>query len=185
MGAVPRERFVPDDQRSRAYADNPLPIGDGQTISQPYIVALMTQLLAVDEGCDVLEVGTGSGYQTAILAYLAGRVWTIERFADLSARARTVLAALGIANVEFCVGDGSRGWPDPRRFDRIMITAAVPDFPVPLLAQLADRGRVVAPVGPGRVQELTVGEKVAGRLVERRACRCRFVKLLGEHGYQE
>jgi len=185
MEEVPRERFVPSEQYPYAYADGPLPIGEGQTISQPYIVALMTQLLEAGPNCEVLEIGTGSGYQTAVLAVLAKRVYTIERSADLSAGAQEVLGSLGIANVEFHIGDGSRGWPQERAFDRIMITAAVPDFPRPILTQLLDWGRIVAPIGSARMQQLTVAEKVRGKLVERHVCGCRFVKLLGEHGFQE
>jgi len=185
MAEVPRERFVPPEHRYRAYTDGPLPIGEGQTISQPYIVALMTQLLRVHPDCEVLEVGTGSGYQTAILARLAERVCTIERFPGLSAAAQQTLAELGIGNVEFRVGDGSCGWPEGRTFDRIMITAAVPDFPAPLVTQLADPGIIVAPVGHGSLQELTVAEKRDGRLIESYAGSCRFVKLIGRHGFPE
>jgi len=185
MEAVPREEFVPPEYRAQAWVDGPLPIGEGQTISQPYIVALMTQLLEVTPGCEVLEIGTGSGYQTAILAYLVKRVYTIERFADLSSAARRVLGALGVSNVEFRLGDGSNGWPGRRTFDRIMITAAVPDLPEPIVAQLAERGRLVAPVGSPRVQQLTVAEKVRGKLIERQVCSCRFVKLIGARGFWE
>jgi protein-L-isoaspartate(D-aspartate) O-methyltransferase len=183
MAEVPRERFVPPEQRWRAYADNPLPIGEGQTISQPYIVALMTQLLRVNRDGEVLEVGTGSGYQTALLARLARRVYTIERFPELSATAREVLAELGVDNVEFRVGDGSCGWPEDRTFDRIIITAAVPDFPPPLLGQLVETGVMVAPLGPGSSQQLTVAEKFQGKLIERYASSCRFVKLIGQYGF--
>jgi protein-L-isoaspartate(D-aspartate) O-methyltransferase len=185
MAEVPREQFVPEDHRGRAYADSPLPIGAGQTISQPYIVALMTQVLRVDRDREVLEVGTGSGYQTAVLARLAKRVYTIERFAELSTAARDILGRLGISNVEFRVGDGSRGWPDDRTFDRIIITAAVPDFPKPLTAQLAEAGVVVAPLGQDAVQQLLVAEKSHGKLVERHVCNCRFVRLIGQHGFPE
>ena len=183
MAEVPRERFVPPEHRYRAYTDGPLPIGEGQTISQPYIVALMTQLLRVDRDCEVLEVGTGSGYQTASLARLAKRVYTIERFPELSATARQILGELGIDNVEFRIGDGSCGWPEDRTFDRIMITAAVPDFPAPLATQLTDRGIVVAPIGQRSIQELTVAEKRNGKLIESYAGSCRFVRLIGRHGF--
>ena len=185
MAEVPRERFVPPEQRYRAYADGPLPIGEGQTISQPYIVALMTQLLRVNRDCEVLEVGTGSGYQTAILARLVRRVYTIERFAGLSAAARETLQGLGLANIEFRVGDGSCGWPEDRVFERIIITAAVPDFPGPLTAQLAETGVMVAPLGRGSSQQLTVAEKFHGKLIERYASSCRFVKLVGQYGFPE
>jgi len=183
MAEVPRERFVPSEHRHRAYADGPLPIGEGQTISQPYIVALMTQLLWANRDCEVLEVGTGSGYQTAVLARLAKRVSTIERFPELSAAARDILGELGIDNVEFRVGDGSCGWPEDRTFDRIIITAAVPDFPWPLAAQLAEGGVMIAPVGQSSVQQLTIAEKHHGKLIEKYANGCRFVRLIGEHGF--
>jgi len=182
---IPREEFVPADQKERAYSDRPLPIGSGQTISQPYIVALMTQLLRLTPEVEVLEVGTGSGYQTAILARLARRVYTTERFPDLSIAAREVLGKLGIDNVEYDLGDGSLGWPARRTFDRIIITAAVPDFPPPLVTQLAEAGLMVAPVGAGDVQQLTVAEKYHGKLIERQISNCRFVKLIGEHGFRE
>jgi len=183
MGEIPREGFVPPADRWRAYADGPLPIGQGQTISQPYIVALMTQVLRVNRECDVLEIGTGSGYQTALLARLARRVFTIERSAELSETAQGSLSELGIENVEFRVGDGSCGWPEERLFERIMITAAVPDFPPPVVAQLAEGGVIVAPVGQSSAQELTVAEKYRGKLIETPVCGCRFVKLLGAHGF--
>lgn len=185
MMEVPREAFVPDGYHSQAYVDGPLPIGSGQTISQPYIVALMTQLLRLDRDGTVLEIGTGSGYQTAILAHLAGKVYTIEKFEELSSAARGVLEKLSIDNVEFRVGDGSAGWPEPRRFDRILLTAAAPDWPAPLLAQLVERGVIVAPVGCGSTQALVVAEKVRGRLIERHVCGCRFVRLIGEHGFSQ
>jgi protein-L-isoaspartate(D-aspartate) O-methyltransferase len=185
MGEVPREEFVPPEQRWRAYADGPLAIGAGQTISQPYIVALMTQVLRIGPESEVLEIGTGSGYQTAVLARLARRVYTIERFSELSAAARDVLARLGLDNVEFRVGDGSCGWPEQRTFARILITAALPDFAPSLVAQLAEGGVMVAPVGHEAVQELVVAEKYRGKLVERSVCSCRFVRLIGQCGFAE
>ncbi len=185
MAEIPREEFVSSEQRERAYFDHPLPIGAGQTISQPYIVASMTQLLRLTSDCEVLEVGTGSGYQTAILARLAKRVYTTERFPDLSVAARAVLRKLGVDNVEYDLGDGSLGWPARRTFDRIIITAAVPDFPPPLVTQLAEAGVMVAPVGQGDFQQLTVAEKYHGKLIERQVSSCRFVKLIGEHGFRE
>jgi len=183
MAEIPREVFVPPEDRWRAYANGPLSIGEGQTISQPYIVALMTQELRVYRDCEVLEIGTGSGYQTAVLAPLARRVFTIERSPDLSMTARKVLQELEIDNVEFRVGDGSRGWPEERTFDRIMITAAVPDFPAPLIAQLIETGVIIAPIGQSSVQELVVAEKHRGRLIPRDVCGCRFVRLIGEYGF--
>lgn len=185
MAEVPREEFVPAEDRWRAYANGPLPIGEGQTISQPYIVALMTQVLRVNRDSEVLEIGTGSGYQTAVLARLVQRVSTIERSNDLSATAQQVLKRLGIDNVEFRIGDGSCGWPEERTFGRIMITAAVPEFPAPILAQLAETGIVVAPIGSSSVQELAVGEKYHGKMIERYVCGCRFVRLIGEYGFRD
>ena len=185
MKAVRREEFVPAAYQSQAYADCPLPVGMGQTISQPYIVALMTQELRLNPYCEVLEVGTGSGYQTAILCKLAKKVYTIERFAQLSESAQTVLSRLGIGNLEFYIGDGSCGWPEKRIFDRIIITAAVPKMPQPLLEQLAEGGVIVGPVGPSGVQELLVCEKKKGKILSRVACDCRFVKLLGKYGFEE
>jgi protein-L-isoaspartate(D-aspartate) O-methyltransferase len=190
MAEIPREEFIPQSWQSQAYADGPLPIGMGQTISQPYIVALMTQELRVNKDCEVLEIGTGSGYQTAVLSKLVKKVYTVERFAQLSESAQAVLGRLGVSNVEFYVGDGSCGWPKSRLppskcFDRIMITAAVPKIPEPLAKQLADGGLIVAPVGYGGVQELVACEKKANKIIERLICDVRFVKLLGEYGFEE
>jgi len=185
MGKIRREEFVPAAYKSQSYADGPLPIGVGQTISQPYIVALMTQELQVNRDCEVLEIGTGSGYQTAILSKLVKKVYTIERFGQLSESAQAVLGRLGICNVEFYIGDGSCGWPVERTFDRIMITAAVPKMPEPVVEQLAESGLIVGPVGGGGVQELVVCEKKMGKIIERVICDCRFVKLLGEYGFHE
>jgi len=185
MAEIRREAFLTDEDYARAYADRPLPIGAGQTISQPYIVALMTQLLRLDVNCDVLEIGTGSGYQTAILARLARRVYTIEAIAGLAARARGVLQELDINNVEFRLGDGSCGWPERRTFGRIVLTAAAPDWPKPLLDQLQEGGLIVAPLGLGATQALMVAEKRRGKLIERHICACRFVKLVGKHGFPE
>jgi protein-L-isoaspartate(D-aspartate) O-methyltransferase len=185
MAQIPREAFVPPQERGRADANGPLPIGEGQTISQPYIVALMTQVLRVNPACEVLEIGTGSGYQTAILARLARRVFTVDRSPALSAAARLVLEGLGIDNVEYRVGDGSCGWPEERTFDRIMITAAVPDFPPPVVAQLAETGIIIAPVGLGQTQALTAAENYHGKMIEHYVCSCRFVKLIGAHGFRD
>lgn len=183
MREVPREAFVPAEYHEQAYADGPLPIGEGQTISQPYIVALMTQLLKLTPECEVLEIGTGSGYQTAILARLARKVYSIEKFEELSSRAQELLGGLGIDNVEFRIGDGSAGWPEPHTFDRIILTAATPDLPAPVVAQLVEGGSIVAPVGTGTSQMLVVAEKFRGKLVEQHVCGCRFVRLVGEHGF--
>lgn len=185
MKEIRREEFVPAAYQSQAYDDNPLPIGVGQTISQPYIVALMTQELRLNPYCEVLEVGTGSGYQTAILSRLAKKVYTIEKFAQLSESAQAVLSRFDISNVEFYVGDGSYGWPEKRIFDRIIITAAVPKMPQPLVEQLAEGGVIVGPVGFSGVQELLVCEKKNGKITEKAVCGCRFVKLLGKYGFEE
>jgi len=190
MAEVPREEFVPVNYQSQAYSDGPLPIGMDQTISQPYIVALMTQELQVNQDCEVLELGTGSGYQTAVLSKLAKKVYTIERFSELSESAQAILDRLGITNVEFYVGDGSCGWPESRLppsrcFDRIMVTAAVPGIPEPLIKQLTDDGLIMAPVGYGGVQELVVCKRKGNKLVERHICGVRFVKLLGKYGFEE
>lgn len=185
IGEIPREQFVPEEHRWHAYADEPLPIGGGQTISQPYIVALMTELLRLNDQCDVLEIGTGSGYQAAVLARLSRKVYTIEKLPELAPAAQEVLRKLAIDNVEFRVGDGSCGWPEPRSFDRIILTAAVPDIPKPLADQLVEGGRLVAPVGGITVQELILAEKLGGRLVETDICSCRFVRLLGKCGFKD
>jgi len=189
MTEVPREEFVPDSHRAQAYSDGPLPIGMDQTISQPYIVALMTQELRVNKDCDILEIGTGSGYQTAVLSKLAKKVYTVERFAELSQSAQAILARLGIGNVEFHVGDGSAGWPTSQLppsgyFDRIMITAAVPQIPQPVAGQLAQGGLIVAPVGYSGVQELIVCEWRDNKFFERAICDVRFVKLRGKYGFE-
>jgi protein-L-isoaspartate(D-aspartate) O-methyltransferase len=190
MVEVPREEFIPQSHRSQAYSDGPLPIGMDQTISQPYIVALMTQELRVDPECVVLEIGTGSGYQTVVLSRLVKKVYTIERFSELADSAKAVLGKLGISNVEFYVGDGSRGWPanrlpPSRCFDRIIITAGVPKIPDPLVEQLADGGLIVAPVGGRAVQELVACEKKADELKTRAVCDVRFVRLIGKHGFEQ
>ncbi|UCF44098.1 MAG: protein-L-isoaspartate(D-aspartate) O-methyltransferase, partial [Planctomycetota bacterium] len=185
MGEIQRQDFVPAAYEAQAYDDGPLPIGLGQTISQPYIVALMTQELHLNHDCEVLEIGTGSGYQTAVLSRLAKKVYTIERLAQLSESAQTVLKGLGIMNVEFHVGDGSCGWPQPRTFDRVMITAGVPNLPQPVTEQLAEGGIIVAPLGYGGVQQLMAFEKKGQKLIEKMLCGCRFVKLIGEHAFDE
>jgi protein-L-isoaspartate(D-aspartate) O-methyltransferase len=145
----------------------------------------MTQELRLNNYCDVLEIGTGCGYQTAILAKLAKRVYTVERFAELSAKAQAVLGRMGINNVEFCVGDGSAGWHEKRTFDRIIVTAAVPKVPQELIDQLGAGGIIVVPVGSGGVQELIVGTKKEGKLIERVLCDVRFVKLVGKYAFEE
>src|SRR5262249_43827170 len=153
---VPRELFVDEALRQRAYGDHPLPIGEEQTISQPYIVALMTSLLGIDERLEVLEVGTGSGYQTAVLAGIARRVCSIERLPRLAERARSLLERLGYTNVRIRVGNGALGWPDEAPFDRILVTAGGPSVPAPLFDQLGESGRMVVPLGDEANQILTL-----------------------------
>jgi protein-L-isoaspartate(D-aspartate) O-methyltransferase len=178
---VPRERFVPADLREVADADRPLPIGYGQTISQPFIVAFMTEWLRLDGDERVLEVGTGSGYQAAVLAALAGEVFSLEVVPELSAGAAAALADLGITNVHLRVGDGRRGWPEEAPFDRVVLTAAPLAIPEPLVRQLAPGGRLLAPVGPAEDQVLRlVTRDHAGALAARDILPVRFVPLTGE-----
>ena len=185
MGEIRREEFVLEAYQPQAYADGPLPIGMAQTISQPYIVALMTQELRLNPNCEVLEIGTGSGYQTAVLSKLAKKVYTMERFGQLAESAQAVLGRLGVDNVEFYIGDGSCGWPEQRCFDRIIITAAVPKMPKPLCEQLVEGGLMVGPVGLSGVQELVVCEKKEGKITERVICDVRFVKLVGKFSFEQ
>ena len=184
FGKVRREEFVLPSYRSTAYEDRPADIGCGQTISQPYMVALMTQELALTGVEDVLEIGTGCGYQTAILAELARRVFTIERVTELAERAEETLARLGYTNVTFHVGDGTGGWPEDRRFDRIIVTAGAPKVPKPLTDQLAEDGLLCIPVGNRYGQTLTIVCNRRGKLSKRTVCGCVFVKLIGEHGWK-
>ena len=183
LGAVPREAFVPEDRRDEAYADRPLPIGDDQTISQPYIVAAMTQALGLRGDERVLEVGTGSGYQAAILRHLVDRVVSIERFADLAAGARARLDALGLDDVAIHVGDGTLGWPSDAPYDAIVVTAAGPRVPPALVDQLAPGGRLVAPVGPPRRQRLLRLVRTADGVAEEDLGSVAFVPLVGEQGW--
>ena len=185
MRSVPREEFVPAKYQHKAYDDSPVPIGMGQTISQPYIVALMTEKLGLSNEDEVLEIGTGCGYQTAILAKIARRVFTIEKHNQLSEAAQSALGRLGIDNVEFYIGDGSCGWPRHRQFSRIIVTAAVPQIPEPLAEQLEEGGVIVAPVGAGDFQELIVGRKHACSIQQMSVCGVRFVNLRGEYGFPE
>ena len=176
MGRVPRERFVPADQASRAYADSPLTIGHGQTISQPYIVAYMTEVLGVASQHTVLEIGTGSGYQAAVLGELARDVYTIEIVPELAQRAKETLESLGYRNVHVRSGDGYAGWPEDAPFDRIMVTAAPESVPQPLVDQLATGGRLVLPVGSqNETQWITVIDKTDKGIVDRRTIPVQFV----------
>ncbi len=185
MAAIPRHCFVPSTLADAAYDDAPLPVGHGQTISQPYMVALMTEALLPRRHDAVLEIGTGSGYQTAILAHLVRHVVTIERIAALADGARRRLDALGFRNVEIHVGDGSLGWPASGPFDGIVVTAATPGIPEPLVEQLAPHGRIAVPVGDLAIQELVVGIMAPDGLVTRQAGACRFVPLIGRHAFRE
>ena len=184
MRDVPRHEFVPDSQRDRAYDDRPLAIGDGQTISQPYMVAVMSEALHVGPDDRVLEVGTGSGYQTALLAMLAGRVISIERLPTLAARARDVLQRLGITNAIVLVGDGSQGVPAHQPYDGILVAAGAPSAPEPLISQLADGGRLVAPIGSATHQQLITILRQGSRLIETSGEGCVFVPLVGAHGWK-
>jgi protein-L-isoaspartate(D-aspartate) O-methyltransferase len=183
MRRVQRHRFVEEAFRERAYGDHPLPIGQEQTISQPYIVALMTSLLALTGREKVLEVGTGSGYQTAVLAELARRVCSIERIPALAARARGALEALGYANVWVRVGNGTLGWPDEAPFDCILVAAGGPTVPPPLFEQLVDGGRMVLPLGDQTGQTLTLVQSVGGHMRTRPCGDCHFVPLLGKYAW--
>jgi protein-L-isoaspartate(D-aspartate) O-methyltransferase len=179
--SVPRHLFVPRDDRHLAYADGPLPIGYGQTISQPYIAALMTDLLQLKGGERVLEVGTGSGYQAAILAHMAGEVHTIEFVPELAARAKELLA--GYSNVICHIGDGSLGWPEAAPYDGILVTAAAPRAPKSLLGQLKDAGRMIVPVGERGYQDLEVWTRRGDDFDCRREVGVAFVLLRGEEGW--
>ena len=186
MAAVQRERFVPPDMRSHAYSDDALPIASGQSISQPYMVARMTELLGPQPGMRILEVGTGSGYQAAVLAQIGCRVISVERHPALADAARTRIEAAGMADrVRIVVGDGSVGRPDDAPFHGIVVTAAAPAVPEPLPGQLADGGRLVVPVGPRGLQELILVVR-NGDAFERHDCGgCVFVPLVGQAGFAE
>ena len=183
MRRVRREQFVPPDHAGAAYEDRPLPIGEGQTISQPYMVAVMTEALRVEPDNHVLEIGTGSGYQTAILALLASDVISIERHESLAAAARRVLTAVGNTNVQIVVADGSEGWPDGAPYDRILVTAGAPAVPETLVNQLAPGGRLVIPVGPPGLQHVTIVDRTAEGFHTTTGDACVFVPLVGRQGW--
>jgi len=185
MMEVPRHLFVPEELREVAYQDCPLPIGCGQTISQPYIVALMTEALELGGDEKVLEIGTGSGYQAAILSLLAKDVYTIERIAALAEGAERVLKELGYTNVMVKVGDGTLGWEEYAPFDAIIITAAAPNVPQPLIEQLGDGGRLVAPIGPIWSQLLVKVRRKGKDLIVEHLTAVAFVPLIGEYGWEK
>ena len=184
MGKVPREQFIAGENFRDAYGDHPLPIGAGQTVSQPYIVAAMVEALELRRADRVLEVGTGTGYEAAILAELACEVWTIERHQDLAGKAREILARLGYTNVHIVYGDGSLGLPEQAPFDKILVAAAAPRIPQSLVAQLADGGRLVVPVGTRTEQQVHVLRKEDNEIVVTTHDLCRFVPLVGEQGWE-
>lgn len=179
---VDRHRYVPKHLQHMAYEDRPLPIGEGQTISQPYIVAFMTEALDLSDSDRVLEIGTGSGYQAAILAKIVARVYTIEIVESLGRRAKEVLDAEGYANIDVKIGDGFQGWPEHAPFDAIMVTCAPTDVPEPLKQQLAEGGTMIIPVGSAWDQKLVLLEKQDGELVEKKSLPVRFVPMVDEHG---
>ena len=184
MRKVPRHLFMDESSWYKAYDDMALPVGEGQTISQPYMVAVMTELLSLGGDEKVLEIGTGSGYQAAVLAELSRELYTIERIQSLSDRAREVIAELGYSNIHMKVGDGTLGWPEAAPFDRILITAAAPSVPEPLVNQLSEGGILVAPVGDRFSQQLVRLLKQKGNLLKEYQTPCVFVPLVGEHGWK-
>lgn len=185
MRAIERDRFIPPEHADHAYDDGPLPIGSSQTISQPYMVALMSEVAALSGNERVLEIGTGSGYQAAILARLAAEVYSIEAIQPLYDRARVILNALGAANVHPRCGDGSVGWPDEAPFDAIIVTAAMPGVARPLLDQLAIGGRLVAPIGEDELQSLVRISRSDGSWREEYFGECRFVPMKGKFGFKD
>lgn len=182
---VPRHLFVPEAVQHRAYEDAPVPIGFGQTASQPSLQALYLQILKIQNHQKVLEIGTGSGYQTALLGHLAGHVYSVERIRELSARARTVLDDLRFSNIALLVGDGTIGWSRYAPYDAILVAAASPDVPQALLDQLAEGGRMLIPIGDRNEQTLTLFEKTADGVRREDVTACTFVPLLGRFGWAE
>jgi len=180
---VPRHMFVREALQQQAYGDSPLPTARGQTISQPYMVALMTQYLGLAGSGKVLEIGTGSGYQAAILAELAGQVYTVESDKELADQARKALEESGYANIRVKVGDGTLGWAELGPYNGIMVTAGAPRVPPPLKKQLADDGRLVIPIGDRYSQVLTIVQRKGRQFTEASGCRCVFVPLIGEYGW--
>ncbi len=185
MRTVARHRFLPAELHEHAYDDGPLPIGDSQTISQPYMVALMSEVAELEGHEKVLEIGTGSGYQTAVLAHLAREIHSVESIGHLYDRARVILTSIGVRNVTLHYGDGSEGWSENAPYDVIMVTAAMPGIPMPLLHQLSPSGRLVAPIGEDDLQTLVRISRRTGQWQEEYFGECRFVKMLGKHGFKE
>ncbi len=185
MGKVPREEFISGEDLLNAYGDHPLPIGAGQTVSQPYIVAAMIEALELRPTDRVLEVGTGTGYEAAVLAELAAEIWTIERHEELAVKAREILARLGYTNVHVIHGDGSLGFPEQAPFDKILVAAAAPHLPESLIAQLADGGRLVVPVGTRAEQQVHIARRVGNEIVVTTHDLCRFVPLVGAEGWRD
>jgi protein-L-isoaspartate(D-aspartate) O-methyltransferase len=183
MRSVERDRFIPVEYAEHAYDDGPLPIGSSQTISQPYIVALMSEVAALEGSERVLEVGTGSGYQAAILSHLAAEIYSIESIPSLYEHARMVLDTMGIRNVHLRCGDGSLGWPEAAPFDAILVTAAMPGVARPLIEQLAADGKLVAPIGEEDLQTLVRLRRVNNSWHEEYFGECRFVRMTGKHGF--
>ncbi|MEO0240529.1 MAG: protein-L-isoaspartate(D-aspartate) O-methyltransferase [candidate division WOR-3 bacterium] len=185
MLKIPRHIFVPKEKEDEAYEDYPLPIGFNQTISQPYMVAVMTEYLEPKEDDAVLEIGTGSGYQTAILSYLVKKVYTIERECELLERAKKTLEILGFDNIKYKCGDGSKGWREYAPYDKIIVTAAAPSIPPPLIEELKNNGIIVIPVGSRWIQELIVAKKDdKGKIKIEKKFECAFVPLVGEYGFK-
>jgi len=185
MSEVPRHLFVDDAMQGRAYGDHPLPIGAGQTISQPYIVATMTQALGLTGTEKVLEIGTGSGYQAAVLSRICTQVYTVERVNSLLARARKVFDKLRYYNIRSKLDDGTMGWPENGPYDAIIVTAGGPEVPQPLVDQLSENGRLIIPVGDQHVQELQLVQKKEGQVEISCLASVRFVDLVGEHGWSK
>lgn len=181
---VERHKFIPESLKQSAYADFPVPIGEGQTISQPYIVALMTEQLELSRDSKVLEIGTGSGYQTAILAELSSQVYSVERFNSLAKRATNLLHELSYSNIKVKLGDGTLGWPEEAPYSRIIVTAASADIPQPLIDQLSENGKMILPKGETYSQVLTLVTKSKGQLKTEPICGCVFVPLIGKFAYK-
>lgn len=185
MKKVLRHKFIPENLQSLAYEDGPLPIGEGQTISQPYMVAIMTEKLGLKGGEKVLEIGTGSGYQAAVLAEIAKEVWTVERIPSIAERSKKIFDELGYKNIKVVVGDGTLGLPKEAPFNGIIVTAGAPFIPQPLIDQLADGGRLVIPVGERFGQTLKIAVKHGSNVEVEDCIGCVFVPLVGEYGWRE